>query len=38
MIVESVARGIKLLFGYLKGKVCIVYGSYYKKGFLFRRE
>ena len=38
MIIESVARGIKLLFGYLKGKVCIVYGSYYKKAFLFRRE
>ena len=38
MIIESVAREIKLLLGYLKGKVCIVYGSYFKKSFLFWRE
>ena len=35
MIIGSKGREIKWLTGYLKGKVCIVYESYYRKGIFF---
>ena len=33
MIIGSVDREIKLLMRYFKGKVCIAYRDYYKRGF-----
>ena len=35
MIIGSKGREIKYLIGYLKGKVCIAYKSYYRKGLFF---
>ena len=35
MIIDSKGREIKLHIGYLKGKVCIAYKSYYRKGLFF---
>lgn len=35
MVIGSNGREIKLLIGNLKGKVCIVYESYYRKFYFF---